>query len=526
LVNGIEIIRTDRQPPSSNETDGVSRIDLSSTNATGPTTVDNGDIAWGQARGAFMVGNKVFYGATDNLLHSRTYNGATWGPDVKYNLYHDPAWANVRTGDGTSTFDGAYPSLYGEMPNVTGMFYLDGRLYYTEFGDSRLRSRWFSPDSGIVDETSVQAPSSVNFSDADGMFYANGKLYYVTASDGALHAVNFANGAVTGSPSTVSSPSTDGIDWRNRAMFLFNGSPVGAPNHAPAAAFSSDCKVNACDFDGSGSTDSDGSIASYAWDFGDGQSGTGAKPSHTYSAAGTYTVKLTVTDNDGATDSVSHGVTVTDPAPSAVSYVGADHSPAGSTLFKTVKVPATAAAGDTMLVFATGNTSGNPAGPSGVSGLQQLDSFTNGQVVSTVWKKTLAAGDPGATLRMDYAQYEKATLSVVVYSGVDGSKLDATDLAHSGDVSTDQHTSATVNASAGEWVVTYWADKSPSTDTWTAPAGVTQRDTGVDTGSGRFGMLLADSGGPVPAGQYGNLTATTNAASNRALMWTIRLTPA
>jgi hypothetical protein len=39
-------------------------------------------------------------------------------------------------------------------------------------------------------------------------------------------------------------------------------------------------------------------------------------------------------------------------------------------------------------------------------------------------------------------------------------------------------------------------------------------------------MLLADSGGPVPAGQYGNLTATTNAASNRALMWTIRLTPA
>jgi PKD repeat protein/uncharacterized protein YjiK len=56
-------------------------------------------------------------------------------------------------------------------------------------------------------------------------------------------------------------------------------------------------------FDGSGSSDVDGTILSYDWDFGDGATGSGANPTHTYAAAGTYTVVLTVTDNNGSTDS-------------------------------------------------------------------------------------------------------------------------------------------------------------------------------------------------------------------------------
>ena len=54
-------------------------------------------------------------------------------------------------------------------------------------------------------------------------------------------------------------------------------------------------------FDGSGSTDPDGSIASYAWDFGDGSTSTEVSPTHTYLAAGSYVAELTVTDDDGAT---------------------------------------------------------------------------------------------------------------------------------------------------------------------------------------------------------------------------------
>lgn len=54
-------------------------------------------------------------------------------------------------------------------------------------------------------------------------------------------------------------------------------------------------------FSGAGSSDPDGTITSYAWTFGDGTTGTGATFSHTYTAAGTFTVSLTVTDNRGAT---------------------------------------------------------------------------------------------------------------------------------------------------------------------------------------------------------------------------------
>ncbi|WP_307796544.1 LamG-like jellyroll fold domain-containing protein [Actinomadura barringtoniae] len=88
------------------------------------------------------------------------------------------------------------------------------------------------------------------------------------------------------------------------------GAGTVTPNKPPTAAFSSSCDQLACTFDGSGSADSDGTVASYDWDFGDGKAGTGAKPAHTYSAAGDHTVRLKVTDDDGATDEIVHTVTV------------------------------------------------------------------------------------------------------------------------------------------------------------------------------------------------------------------------
>jgi PKD repeat protein len=82
-------------------------------------------------------------------------------------------------------------------------------------------------------------------------------------------------------------------------------------NVAPTAAFTPTVAGSAVQVDGTGSSDSDGSIVGYAWDFGDGATATGATASHTYAASGTFTVKLTVTDNQGATGTAQHDVTVT-----------------------------------------------------------------------------------------------------------------------------------------------------------------------------------------------------------------------
>ena len=81
-------------------------------------------------------------------------------------------------------------------------------------------------------------------------------------------------------------------------------------NVPPEAGFTSTATFLSAAFDGTGSVDTDGSLASYAWTFGDGASGTGATANHTYAAAGTYPVTLTVTDDKGATGSASQQVVV------------------------------------------------------------------------------------------------------------------------------------------------------------------------------------------------------------------------
>jgi PKD repeat protein len=87
---------------------------------------------------------------------------------------------------------------------------------------------------------------------------------------------------------------------------------VSTGNVAPTASFTFACTDLACSFDASASTDTDGTIASYAWNFGDGTTATGVTAIHTYVAAGTYTVTLTVTDDQGATGVLTQDVTVTD----------------------------------------------------------------------------------------------------------------------------------------------------------------------------------------------------------------------
>lgn len=94
-----------------------------------------------------------------------------------------------------------------------------------------------------------------------------------------------------------------------------------ATNVAPTASFTSSVSSTSAAFDGSTSADSDGQVTGYAWEFGDGSTGTGATTTHTYGTPGTYPVRLSVTDDRGATTSTSQQVTVVAPpnaAPTAV----------------------------------------------------------------------------------------------------------------------------------------------------------------------------------------------------------------
>ena len=106
-------------------------------------------------------------------------------------------------------------------------------------------------------------------------------------------------------------------DDDNATTSLTKPITVTAPppaNVAPTAAFTAGGTGLSADLDGSTSADPDGTIASYTWDFGDSTTDSGKTVTHAYLAAGTYQVALTVTDNQGATNTVTKPVTVTAPA--------------------------------------------------------------------------------------------------------------------------------------------------------------------------------------------------------------------
>ena len=90
--------------------------------------------------------------------------------------------------------------------------------------------------------------------------------------------------------------------------------PPPPPNKAPVASFTAAPSEGTTDtvfgFDAGASADTDGTVASYLWDFGDGTSATGRTASTRYAEPGTYTVTLTVTDDDGAEASATRPVAV------------------------------------------------------------------------------------------------------------------------------------------------------------------------------------------------------------------------
>ncbi len=234
LINGIEIVRTDESPPTSTQFDTVTDRPFDGSTAGPTSTIPNPqNIAWSQVRGAFMIGDTLFYGWSDGNFYERSFDGQTFGPATLVDPYQDPAWDNVDTGSG-QTYEGMVPNLYGaEMENVSGMVYSDGKLYYSQVGQSGLDYRYFNPDDGVIGSQEFQAGGNVDFSSINGMFLSGDTLYYASAADGNLHSVAFDSGAPDATTDTVvSGPSIDGNDWRTRGMFLDTADRADGRLHA------------------------------------------------------------------------------------------------------------------------------------------------------------------------------------------------------------------------------------------------------------------------------------------------------
>lgn len=92
------------------------------------------------------------------------------------------------------------------------------------------------------------------------------------------------------------------------ACFALNRAPIPSFTRTPA---SGDAPLSVF-FDASASIDPDGTIASYAWSFGDEASGDGATTTHVYPNSGTFEARLTVTDDRGTEASTVRAIDVSD----------------------------------------------------------------------------------------------------------------------------------------------------------------------------------------------------------------------
>jgi glucose/arabinose dehydrogenase len=161
----------------------------------------------------------------------------------------------------------------------------DGALFFADHSRNCIWAMKPATTGGLPSSSNISTLVAQAANPVDLVSGPNGDIFYVDFDGGTIHRITYIG--------SNNAPVADAV-----------GSPLSG--NAPLT-------VN---FDGTGSSDSDGTIASYDWDFGDSSGHSSAStPSHTYTTGGTRTVTLTVTDNDGATDTDTLTVNVSNNAP-------------------------------------------------------------------------------------------------------------------------------------------------------------------------------------------------------------------
>ena len=193
-------------------------------------------------------------------------------------------------------------------------------------------------------------------------------------------------------------------------------------------------------------------------------------------------------------------------------------STTGNLAKPSVTTPSDVATGDTLMMYLSINRNTTVVAPPGWTLVgSKADSVNDMQ--SKVWTRVADASDAGKAVNLTLGARSKFDLTVAAYTGVDPAAPIVTSAAASETVLRKAHsTPAVASAQNGDWVLSYWTDKTATSTDWIPPADQRVRAEVIGTGTGHVNALLTDN-----AGGGSGLTATSAATSKKAVMWTIVL---
>jgi serine protease len=199
------------------------------------------------------------------------------------------------------------PSRVGQALTVGASTDVDGRASFSNFGvcldlfapGAGITSAWITSNTAtrILSGTSMASP------------HVAGAAALVLEDNPTASAAEIAQTIATNA--STDKLANVGAGSPNKLLFTLTQEPNPTPDPVPVAAYGFSCNGLTCNFNASSSTDN-AAITAYAWNFGDGKTASGAIVAHTFGAAGTYNVVLTVTDTAAQTDTETKSVSVSD----------------------------------------------------------------------------------------------------------------------------------------------------------------------------------------------------------------------